>query len=199
MITQTGGTAKAVLKILNQESASRLKKKPASQNILGSTRAALSGLTQKPIKAMQEESFEVQYNPASMQISEMVSEQGSNAADGLNPQNNVGGNCTRNVSLELVFSREDGMEPGFVKKKVEMFLAVMMKSPDRRISFSWGNMECIGSVTSLSVSYEMFDESGNPLFGRVKMTIREELESMEKRFDKADAVRKDKLRSTELE
>ncbi|MBO5292135.1 MAG: hypothetical protein J6B10_03020 [Lachnospiraceae bacterium] len=199
--TASGNIAKAVIQILNPASATGLRKRQPERGSQFSecTRNALENGAGFGMQDNNSEAgrFEVQYNPSTLRISEQVSEQAGNAADGLSMEKNIGGNCTRSVSVDLVFYRQSDMAEDSVRKRIETFLALMMKSPDRRISFSWGKMECVGCVTSVSASYEMFDEAGNPLFGTVKLSVQEEMERMGKAFEKADAPRKDRLRSAE--
>lgn len=189
MDASTLQTAKALIRFLYPDSAASLPRGRKTkikdrmmqiQNVLeeGAASGAAGGQDEKVIS--------VQYNPSSLHISQHISEQTDNAGDGPDMAVNVAGNCTRTLEVELVFACQEKETPGLVKKRVEMFLALMMHSPDRRISFSWGELECTGCISGMSASYDMFDRTGNPLAGCVKLTIREDAEDVSRAFEKAD-------------
>lgn len=182
--------AKAIIKILSGDTTGSLQtnKNKRNPNVLEKTKAALDQeeLVTAGYDKFRQVEIPVQYNPSSLGISVNISELASNASEGLSMASNVSGNCTRSLSVDLVFYREDSLEKDYVKNRTEKFLALMVQSADRRISFSWAGMECVGAVTSLSVSYDMFDEQGYPIYGTLKLTVREEQSSMGSEFEKVD-------------
>lgn len=182
-------TAKALIRFLHPDSAvslQRSRKTKTADRMMQIGNVLEQGAASGAVRGQDEKVISVQYNPSSLHISQQISEQADNAGDGLDMAVNVAGNCTRTLEVELVFAGREKETPDIVKKRVEMFLALMMHSPDRRISFSWGELECTGFVSSMSASYDMFDRTGAPLAGSVKLTIREDAEDVGRAFEKAD-------------
>lgn len=189
MAEATTQTAKALIRILHPDSASAVqkRKKAGTTNMLIQTKNVLeNGAALGTAQGEEKQVISVQYNPSSLRITQQVREQADNAGEGLDRETNVAGNCTRMLEVELVFAGVDKAAPDIVQNRVEAFLTLMMRSPDRRITFSWGKLECTGCVSSMNASYDMFDGLGNPLVGRVGLTIREDAEDVSGAFEKAD-------------
>lgn len=179
---------KAVIQILNQGSATRLKRggRGRGGGALEAAGRSLKGEKQSGAAAKerdQEREITVQYNPSGIRYSNSISDASALPSEGAGTGNNVMGGCTRSMSAELVFTQE-GPGDESVRIKIDKFLALIMKSPDKRITFSWGDMSCTGKITGLNAVYDAFDPSGNPLHGTVRLTVTQETEQRSGSFDK---------------
>ena len=131
----------------------------------------------------------VQFNPAEYSISRGTKSQDTTGrgenSDTDNLQTNTGGLATLNVSLILDtstymadYKAEKGLQK-YLDDDSELAaichdIALTTKlSPDSHglnpVSFAWGTMEFYGVVSSLSISYQMFNRNGQPV--RVKMDM----------------------------
>ena len=60
-----------------------------------------------------------------------------------------------------------------VQEQMEVMLALLTIQSARQVIFFWGSMSFRGEVTAVSSTFTMFNKKGNPVRGKVGVTIRQ--------------------------
>jgi hypothetical protein len=120
--------------------------------------------------------IEVQYNPASIKYSGSISdnsksqktETGSTedrTLTNVSPASNI------DMSFTLVFHSRFTTDQS-VREQMELVIGMLYSSPIKDVVFCWSNMMAYGTVTSFNGKYDMFDLSGNPISGKMDITMK---------------------------
>lgn len=143
-------------------------------SVAGRAAAALRGGVAAPGRAgsagQNRRKMSVPYNPKSIQFAASTKENTGSEQEGNYRVTTVTATCTITMSVELVFYEAFPADTS-VKDQVDLFLELMKRNTGRRIRFSWANMMFEGEAMSLTAAYDMFDAVGNPLSGKVNLSI----------------------------
>lgn len=116
-------------------------------------------------------SLEVQYNPSSLKLTAAAKPVIYTDAQNQKLQGQVKQNMDSGemgLSLDLIIDDDGGRD---VRKTIQGFLGMVSDKTTRKIAFDWGDMNFEGNIRHISASFEMFDESGRPVRGKVHMEI----------------------------
>lgn len=139
----------------------------------------------------------VQYNPASIKyhaVTSTHSDTRQKPGDSTRTITTISRKSMVDMSFELVFHSASDIDDS-VREQMELIMNMIYDSPTKEVKFAWGTMQTEGKLTNFSGEYNMFDETGRPIGGRMSLTIRVEKEKVlkqtEKILDKLDEERKD--------
>lgn len=200
---------KAILEIINFNAESYNAAKSKFSNNSGENSAVLSqasGRLNGSSKSggsnksrIEDGTIQVQYNPSSIKY------RGNTSYDSTPPKAEIKANGKSNtvttvtsssgidMSFTLVFHSEyDGDQS--VREQMELIMNMISISRTKELRFSWANMQAEGRLVSFSGKYDMFDTSGNPISGRMDITIRLPISTkeVEKNVDKIGQTRNDR-------
>jgi hypothetical protein len=138
----------------------------------------------------------VQYNPTSLRFRGNTKKESDRKGVEAQQQNittiPAWGILTMSVDLELAAS---SFLDTSVADGMNALLAMMQKSPEKEVIFSWANMSVEGKVTSFSGEYTSFYPSGLPKSGKVSLSIETQGEpkKVQDKIEKMIAVKSEKL------
>jgi hypothetical protein len=139
----------------------------------------------------------VQYNPSSIKYngsasSNSVPPKTENRDGDTNVVTTVANTSSVTMSFTLVFNSKYTTDQS-VKKQMELIMNMIYDSPTKEISFSWSDMKASGTLISFSGKYDMFDLTGNPISGRMDMTMRLQIDdkTADKMMSNAEKGRND--------
>lgn len=127
--------------------------------------------------------FYVQFNPHTLQYAVGTNSRGKKSGGNGEQHTQVQGDptgCTGLASLSAtLFFHTYQNEAGYtdVRKEVNRLRAFLRRRDDREgvisrgIAFAWGTLTVIGTLESISVSYQMFAADGTPVQAEVTVTI----------------------------
>jgi hypothetical protein len=128
------------------------------------------------------ETIPVQFNPSTLKLT-----LGNRVEGGQNPgrpQQQFGGAQSTSLAFELVFDTADegtADAPRSVREKtakIEQFVLPDSPAGERqsspRVRFEWGSLRLVGLIDSLSIDFDLFASTGEPLRAKMAITIREQ-------------------------
>lgn len=135
----------------------------------------------------------VQYNPRSIKMEGSTSDQNEVKCEDDRRITTVTHNSTVKVSFELVFHSKYPLDTS-VKEQMELIMNMIYSTPEKKVKFSWANMQIRGQIISFSGKYDMFDATGNPTSGSMSITIQSSMSVKEvsRITEKMDKERSDK-------
>lgn len=119
-------------------------------------------------------SLEVQYNPSTLNLSTSSGFISCKNPQTYSMQDHVVqsiDNGQLKLSFDLVIDNYDGWD---VRKTIQGFLGMCFTESARKIGFCWGDMDFEGELNHIKASFDMFDEKGTPLRGKVHMEIEQQ-------------------------
>lgn len=146
--------------------------------------------------AAEDGTITVQYNPASIKYRATTPSQKTAEPDmGTHTEmvTSIARKSAVEMSFDLIFhSTGDGDES--VREQMELVMNMIYDSPTRKIKFAWGKLVMEGKLTGFSGEYNMFDDSGNPVSGRMSLTVRTEtpVKQVDKAINEIDKERRNK-------
>lgn len=167
---------KAVLKFLDYHTSSDTQPDTGNETVsMRAGNALKGGNTSEGTDAYTKEGLKdgvlyVQYNPSKISFSAHVKEKIASEEEQSYKIATLTDSSTLVMSTELLFFSEDE-EAEDVREKMELFFEMLGYSGTNNVSFSWGKFTFSGRVSSFSGEYTMFDESGNPIAGKVNLSI----------------------------
>lgn len=81
------------------------------------------------------------------------------------------GDVVQDVKAVAVSAIKGGFS---VKSEINSFIGMVMREDTRHIIFQWANMSFYGEINDVEAVYTMFNISGEPVRGRVKISIRQD-------------------------
>ena len=123
--------------------------------------------------------LQVQYNPASLSLSNSSEteedEQAAGTKDG--SVGRVSLNSRSVLSFELIFESTGlSYDKDYVKKNAEGIMALMLDNELNDVVFCYGGMSFKGEFNNVDINYTMFDHGGNPIWAVVSVSILEKKE-----------------------
>ena len=147
--------------------------------------------------------LEVQYNPTTLRLDTSAGKQMEYKGNAMNPELSVYKAPSATIlSLELIFDDVNNMDSfmlgdnpltgmtvsnvanaatslirgeGYsVMRQMQGLLSLLSIDEARKVIFFWGNMSFHGLVTDVDMQYTMFNKKGNPVRGKVAISIRQE-------------------------
>ncbi|WP_122642533.1 CIS tube protein [Luxibacter massiliensis] len=150
------------------------KEKKEAADILGNAALRMSGLqSQAKVPTGMGggiHACEVQYNPVSLKLKTQggrVKAENPQAAG--QPDSAVQAVCTGNTTLSFELY-VDGTR---TLDTIKAMLGMLSSEEKRQVLFAWGNNVFAGEISQMSGSYTMFDHTGQPIQGKISMTIRQ--------------------------
>lgn len=136
----------------------------------------------------------VQYNPTSLKFSSRLEKVKKNtlSQELQEVYKRMGGACSFEFSASLIFSSRFSGDV-FVNEQVEQFMAFLLTSNDRIVTFAWGEHFFKGVMTSMNAKYTQFDRMGNPTYATVDISISGSPDIAEKKIDSLEKERNAKL------
>lgn len=119
---------------------------------------------------------QVQYNPASLTLTTASKVEETDEAAGTDTEysNNLSTNAQTELSFDLIFEAVSILDnKDYVKNKAEGIANLMNVAKTRKVGFYYGSQLFKGELTSVSITYTMFDIHGNPVWAVVSVTITE--------------------------
>lgn len=84
----------------------------------------------------------------------------------------VNGSLTDKIKASSVAEAvTDTLGSNGIQKQIDGLLSLISNSVTRNVVFIWGDMSISGMITGEEIKYEMFDTMGNPVRGRVTLSI----------------------------
>ena len=84
----------------------------------------------------------------------------------------VNGSLTDKIKASSVAEAvTDTLGGNGIQKQIDGLLSLISNSVTRNVVFIWGDMSISGMITGEEIKYEMFDTMGNPIRGRVTLSI----------------------------
>lgn len=126
----------------------------------------------------------VQYNPASLSLSN--SSEAQDDEDAAGTKDGSGGKVSVNsrsiLSFDLIFEAvKEFDDKEYVKKNAQGLLSLMLDSEFNDVVFCYGGMTFFGEFNHVGIHYTMFDGEGNPIWAVVSVSL---IETGEEKQDK---------------
>lgn len=143
--------------------------------------------------------IEVQYNPASLKYRAGISDDKGIKNDMEGGQNvqitTITSESSVDMSFTLVFHRQSPKDCA-VRQQMDQMIDMIRNSPTKWIDFSWSDIHMEGKLVSFSGTYDMFDNTGEPVSGHMDLTIEASMKSerADKIIDNLEDKHKDKLK-----
>ena len=140
--------------------------------------------------------FPVQYNPATLSLSNISSD--DEEEFGAGTENGTSGmvalNTRSTLSFDLIFeSADSAADKNFVKRQSEKILALLLDSSLSYVVFCYGGMVFQGELTQADIRYTMFDIEGNPVWAEISVSITEKPEEPEEGPSSKESFSNDEL------
>jgi hypothetical protein len=132
----------------------------------------------------EQETIPVQFNPASLRLTLSNSTEGGQSTG--RPARQYSGNASTELSFDLVFDTADeqGSSGGArnVREKtakVEQFVLAQgtggtTRPSPPRVKFVWGGLSIVGVMSQLSIDFDLFAPTGEPLRAKMGVSIKEQ-------------------------